>query len=348
MNPEKKEMSEAELKALISESIAESDMAKGLDAIKTQVNALSVKGEDDPEAKAEEASLFIKDLCSGNIQAEKKTISTASGSFGYTVPTTLANAVHEKKDKIAKIRKNAFVFQMDGKFQLPTEGTGATAYWIDTETDADITESNPTTPKKDLDDNYLAVRVRVPYKLLATSNVNITEYVSRLASRAIVSAEETAFVSGDGTGEPTGIRNASISYIDSDASLSYNNLVDLYYSVPEQYRMNGKWLMSTKAIKLARKLKDLNNLPIFDVRDNTIFGKEVLECVDIADNLGTSANETEIYFGDLSEYWIKDGTQMLAETRSVQGRLQVDMFMYESVDGCVVNTDAFRKLRGVK
>lgn len=343
-----KQMTEEELKSLIGESIAESEVAKDLTAIKSQVSALSAKGENDPEAKMEEASLFIKDLCHGKVQAEKKTISTDTGSFGYTVPTTLANAVHEAKDKIAKIRKNAFVFQMDGKFQLPTEATGATAYWIDSEADADITESNPTTSKKDLDDNYLAVRVRVPYKLLNTSNVNITDYVSRLSARAIARAEETAFIAGDGTGEPTGIRNASIAFIDSDASLSYDNLVDLYYTVPEQYRMNGKWLMSTKAIKLSRKLKDFNGLPIFDVRDNTIFGKEVLECSDIPETLGTSSNETEIYFGDVSEYWIKDGTQMLAETRSVQGRLQVDMFMYESLDGCVVNTDAFRKLRGVK
>lgn len=341
-------MTMEELKSLISEVVSESDMAKGFDAVKAQMAKLNAKGENDEEAKAEEVALFIKDLCHDKLSAEKKTISTASGSFGYTVPTTLATYVHEKKDKIAKIRKNAFVFQMDGKFQLPVDGTGATAYWIDTETDADITESNPATGKKDLDDNYLAVRVRVPYKLLTTSAVNINQYVSRLASRAIVSAEETAFVSGDGSGEPTGIRNASITYIDCDASLSYDNLVNLFFAVPEQYRANGKWGMSTMAIKLSRKLKDVNGLPIFDVRDNTIFGKEVLELSDIPENLGTSANETEIYFGDFSEYWIKDGTSMLAETRPVQGRLQVDMIMYESVDGCVVNTDAFRKLRGVK
>lgn len=344
-----KEMTMDELKSVITEVVGESAMAKGLEEVKSQLSKMTAKGDEpDEEVNAEEGAKFVKDLCEGKIQADKKTISTGTASFGYTVPTTLAKAVHEKKDKIAKIRKNAFVFQLDGKFQLPVEGTSATAYWIDTETDADITESNPTTTKNDLDDNYLAVRVRVPYKLLATSNVNITEYVSRLSARAIVKAEETAFVAGDGTGEPTGIRNASISYIDSDASVSYDNLVDLFYSVPEQYRMNGKWLMSTKALKLVRKLKDLNNLPIFDVRDNTIFAKEVLECVDIPENLGTSANETEIYFGDLSEYWIKEGTSMLAETRPVQGRLQVDMFMYESIDGCVVNTDAFRKLRGVK
>ena len=343
-----KELTLDELKGIIVEVVGESEMAKGLESIKSQMSKLTSKGEPDDEAEAEEGAKFVKDLCEGKIQADKKTIGTGNGSFGYTVPTTLAKAVHEKKDKIAKIRKNAFVFQLDGKFQLPVEGTGITAYWVDTEADADITESNPTTTSVNLDDNYLAVRVRVPYKLLATSNVNITEYVSRLSARALTRYEETAFVAGDGTGEPTGIRNASISYIDCDATLSYDNIVNLFYSVPEQYRTNGKWLMSTKALKLVRGLKDQNKLPIFDVRDNTMFGKEILECVDIPENLGTSSNETEIYFGDLSEYWVKDGTTMLAETRTVPGRLQVDMFLYESVDGAVVNTDAFRKMRGVK
>jgi HK97 family phage major capsid protein len=345
----KEEMTVDEVKSLISETIAESDMAKTLENVQSQVNTLSNKGEDNSEEeKSAECALFVKDLCHGKIQAEKKTIGVGDASFGYTVPTTLAKNVSEKKDKIAKIRKNAFVFQLDGKFQLPTELVGATAYWIDTEADADITESNATTSKKDLDDNYLAVRVRVPFKLLATSNVNITDYISRLSARAIVRAEETAFVAGDGTGEPTGIRTASITSMDCSTAFEYDNLVDLFYLLPEQYRANAKWLMSSKAVKLARKLKDLNGLPIFDVRDNTIFNKEVLECVDIPENLGTGTNETEIYFGDLSEYWIKDGTQMLAETRPVQGRLQVDMFLYESVDGVLVNTDAFRKMVKVK
>lgn len=349
MPKEEKEMTLEELKGLITEVVGESEMAKGLEAVKGRLDQMTSKGENDPEAKAQEAAEFIKSLVKGDLNAEKKTISSADGSFGYTVPTTLATSVHEAKDKIAKIRANAFVFQMDGKFQLPIEGTGATAYWIDSEADTDITESNPTTTKKELDDNYLAVRVRVPYKLMKTSNVNITEYISRLSARAIVRAEETSFVNGTGTSEPSGLTVATITAVpQAGASFTYDDLVNLYYSVPEQYRQNGKWGMSTKAVKLCRKLKDNNGLPIFDVRDNTIFNKEVLEMSDIAENGGTGEDETTIFFGDFSEYWIKDGTQMLAETRTVQGRLQVDMYLYESLDGAVVNTNAFRKLTGVK
>jgi HK97 family phage major capsid protein len=162
-------------------------------------------------------------------------------------------------------------------------------------------------------------------------------------------AEETAFVSGDGTDRPEGIRTADITQVDqAAATFGYDDVVNLYYAVPEQYRMNGKWLVPTSGMKLLRKLKDSNGVPIFNPADSTIFGKQVLEVTDIAGNLGTSGNETEIYFGDLSEYWIKDGAQMTAENRTIPGRLQAEIIVYQAVDGVVVNTDAFRKLIGVK
>ena len=89
-------------------------------------------------------------------------------------------------------------------------------------------------------------------------------------------------------------------------------------------------------------------MPVFDIKDQTIFGKELLEVTDIPENLGVGEDETEIYFGDLKEYWIKDGVSMLAEKRQVPGRLQVDLFLYQSVDGILVTTDAWRKMTGVK
>ena len=346
---EKQELTIEELKGIVSDTFKESDIAKDVENMKKQIKILSEKKVNTEDEKAEEVKAFVNDLVSGRLSADKKTITTDNGSFGYTVPTLLADKVHEKKDKIAKIRPNAFTFKMPGKYQLPTEGTGVTAYWITTEADSDLTESNPTTSKKDLDDWYLASRVRIPYKLLNTSGINITNFIAKLSSRAIVKKEETAFVDGDGSSKPQGIRNAGVEEVaQAGANLTYDDLVNLFYSVPEQYRGEGKWLASTAAIKLIRKLKDDNNLPFFNVNDQTIFGKKLLECTDIPSNLGAGEDETEIYFGDLNEYWIKDGETMLAETRKVEGRLQVDMYLYEATDGVLANTDAFRYLSGVK
>ncbi len=345
MDPKEKVMTMEELKSVVGETVKEA-VGADITALKADIEAMKAVKTDEKLARAEKSAQFIKDLVEGKAV---KTITTGSSSFGYSVPTELADAIHETKDKIAKIRKYAFVFAMDGKYQLPTQGTGVTAYWVTTEADTDLTESNPTVEKTDLDDYYLASRVRIPYKLLQTSAVNIEQFVARLSARALASKEETAFVAGTGIDQPTGIRTASITGIaQAGANLAYDDVVNLFYGVPEQYRATGAFLASTSAIKLLRKLKDNNGLPIFNVQDQTVFGKPLLECTDIPENLGTSANETEVYFGDLQEYWIKDGQTMQSEVRPVQGRLQVDLFMYQAVDGVVVNTDAFRKLTGVK
>jgi len=338
-----KEMTVDELKQVITDSVNE-NVAPKIDSLEKKVADLSSKTNVNPAIdRAEKSAEFIKSV------VEKKTITTDTGSFGYTVPTELANAIHEKRDKIAKIRKNAFVFELAGNFDLPKEGTACTAYWATTEADTDLTESAPTIEKQALTDNYLVVRVRVPRKLLNTSAFNIENYISKLGSRALVSAEETAFIGGDGTGEPTGIRTSSLTSVSmGSTALSYDDLVNLFYAVPEQYRQNGKWLMSTMAIKLVKKLKDTEGHYIFSPTDNTIFGKEVLECSDIPENLGTSTDTTEIYFGDLQEYWIKDGETMQMAATPIPARLQVDLFIYQSVDGVIVNTAAFRKMTGVK
>lgn len=341
-----------ELKTAITESVAESDLAKKVASLESEIKSLATRSVQSVAERAEKSAKFVKSLVetlNGKFDPELKTITTNTNSFGYSIPTELASAIHEKKDKIAKIRSVAFVFQMDGKFDLPTEGTGATAYWVTTESDSDITESAPTVNKSSLDDYYLAARVRVPYKLMNSTPISIEAYVSKLAARALRNVEETAFVTGNGSDKPTGIRTASITGTGQvGANLAYDDVVNLYYSLPEQYRMNGTFLASTMAIKLLMKLKDDNEMPIFDPTSSKLFGRPLLECTDIPENLGSDTNTTEIYFGDFQEYWVKDGENMLSEVRKVEGRLQVDVIVYEAVDGCVVNTDAFRKLTGVK
>ena len=345
--PDQKEMTMDELKQAINQGVAESEMAQTIVSLQNEVKELKANKSVSANDRAEKSAKFVKDLIDGNL--EKKTITTNTGSFGYAVPTELADAIHEKKDKIAKIRKYAFVFKADGKFDLPVEGTGCTAYWVTTEADADITESAPTLDKVSLDDFYMAARVRVPYKLMNSSPISIEAFVAKLASRALRNAEETAFVAGAGTTQPTGLRTASITGIaQASTSLAYDDLVNLFYTVPEQYRVGGVFLASTAALKLIMKLKDTYGMPIFDANTKTIFGRPVEETTDIPANLGSTANMTEIYFGDLNEYWIKDGENMLAEVRPVTGRLQVDVIVYAAVDGAVVNTDAFRKLTAVK
>jgi HK97 family phage major capsid protein len=328
-----------ELKSIVKNTIKENmnEITKKSISVKTEAD---IKNE-----KAEKGAKFIKDLINGNL--DTKAIDSTSGSFGYTVPTEVADYILEKRDKISKMRKYAFVFSMAGTFQLPTEGTAVTSYWVGE--NAEITESNPTTGRQTLNDYYLATRVLMPRKLLNTSSTNIINYISNLSARSIVSTEETAFMAGDGSSKPTGLRLASMGTVAQvGAKLEYDDLVNLYFTLGEQYRANSVFLTSTAGMKLIRKLKDNDNLPIFDTNVGTIFGRPLIESTDIPSNLGTGGNETEIIFGDLSYYWIKDGESMFMDTDKVISKLQIELVVAEAIDGICTLTDAFKKLTGVK
>lgn len=335
-----------ELKSIMAEGVKEMIPALKSEIMGELKSGLKdeVKVNDDEE-KVEKSAQFIKDICNGNL--EKKAIDSTTDSFGYTVPTELSQFILTAKDKIAKMRKLAFVFQMSGNFQLPTEGTGVTAYWVgENET---ITESNPTIGKKNLVDYYLATRVLIPRKLINTSAYNIVNFVGELCARALRNKEESAFVAGDGDSKPTGLRSATLgSSAQAGASLAYSDVVTLFYSLPEQYRDNAVFLTSALGMKALRTITDDNGVPIFDLRDQKIFSKPVIESADIPENLGSSANTTEIYFGDMWYYWIKDGETMFVDTDKVLSKLQIELVVAEAVDGVYTLPSACKKLTGVK
>jgi HK97 family phage major capsid protein len=346
MNQEIKEVTMDELKSIMATSVQEaiptlksellSELKSGLkDEVKT----------DTAEEKMVKAADFIKGVCNGNL--EQKAVDSTNDSFGYTVPTELSSFILTAKDKIAKMRKLAFVFQMSGNFQLPTEGTGVTSYWVG-ENDL-ITESNPTVGKKDLVDHYLAARVLIPRKLLNTSAYNIVNYIGELCARALRNTEETAFIAGDGSSKPTGLRLASIGSVpQAGTSLDYSDVVNLFYLLPEQYRDNAVFITSALGMKALRTITDDNGVPIFDLRDQKVFNRPVVESADIPSNLGSSANTTEIYFGDMWYYWIKDGETMFVDTDKVLSKLQVELVVAEAVDGVYTLPAACKKLTGVK
>lgn len=353
---------EVDLKELISEASIEQLKEMGFplseDGGKVDFRSLpsSVKSEaDEKREKVSEAANFIKSMVLPAEFHKKygvKSITTDSGEFGAAVPTALADAILEKKASFTVLRQRAFAFELSGNFDLPVEGTGVTGYWVgesDTSDENLVTESAPTLGKKSLGDHYLAALVKVSWKLLQTSDFNIVNFVASLAGRKLAATEETAFIGGDGTGKPKGIRTESLTSVaQAGDGLAYQDLVNLWFALPAQYRANAVFITSSLGAKAITGLKDSQNRPIFQPGQplDELFRKPLLESVDIPENIG--GDTTEIYFGDPYYYWIKDGQTLQMATQDVIERLQTKVLVYQAVDGKLTLTDAFVKLTGVK
>jgi HK97 family phage major capsid protein len=343
--PQVQEITLEELKIFIADGVKAIVGDLKAEILRETQAGLSDKKILNDDEKIEKAADFVKDICLGKI--ESKAVNTGDASFGYTIPTELADYILTKKDKISKMRKLAFVFKLSGEFQLPLEGVGVTAYWVGD--NQNITESNPTIEKKNLHDFYLAARVLIPRRLLNTSAFNIVNYIGELCSRKLRDTEETSFVAGDGASKPTGLRSATLGSINMVGSaFDYPDIVNLFYELPEQYRQNAIFMTSGAGMKLLRGLRDLQKNPIFDVRDQTIFNRPVIESADIPANLGTGMNETEVMFFDPWYYWIKDGEIMFVDTDKKIATLQTELVVAEAIDGVFTLPDAGKKLSGVK
>ena len=282
-----------------------------------------------------------------------KAIDTTTGSFGHSVPVELSAEIIRKKQKINAIRGRAFQFEMAGKFDLPSEGTGVTGYWVSE--NAAVTESAPNLGKTSLDDWYLAALIKAPWKLLQTSSVTIVEYISTLAAKALGETEETAFVGGDGSSKPSGFRGTagvgSVAQVSgSVGGFAWSDVVNLFFTLNQKYRRNAQFLTSPAGLKLLMNLKDTQNRPLFPVGVpiDSVLNKPLIESDDIPANLGAGTNETEIWLADLSYYWIKDGQQMEMTTQDVIENLQTKILVFEAVDGKMTLPEAAAKLTAVK
>lgn len=345
---------EVKLGDVMAESVIEGLKAAGFDFGtdgKVDIKALAgvaptVVG--DMKSRAEKSAKFIKDLIAGKL--DEKAISRDPSSFGSAVPTELYEEIIKKRDAYAHVRKYAFVLNQSGTLQLAKDGTMASADWYGDNTN--VTESSPTLATSALKDNYLSGHVKIPYGLLNGSPIALTQYVAELIGRSIAQKEESAFVGGDGTNKPTGIRATSgvASVAQAAASLAYDDVIEAYYNLTPQYRESDKLvcMTSTKGAKLLRKLKDAQGHAIFDPRDKTVFNHPLLESVNIPSNLGAGTNETEIWFVDLSQYWIKDGEGLTVKDQDQPKQLQVELTGYLATDGALLFSEAASKLTGVK
>lgn len=72
---------------------------------------------------------------------------------------------------------------------------------------------------------------------------------------------------GTGTGQPQGIVTAAVSgkvgTTGQTLTVIYDDLVDLEHSVDPAYRQTAKWMFHDSSLKVIKKLKDGNGLPLF-------------------------------------------------------------------------------------
>lgn len=171
-------------------------------------------------------------------------------------------------------------------------------------------------------------------------------YLIKRLARNFARAEDKGFITGTGTDEPVGILDdtAGAETVATVETITYDDVISLYFSVKAEYRTNAVWLMNDKTALALRKLKDSAGNYLWNNADNTILGKPVM----ISEYMPDAEEGTKpIAFGDFSYYWIVKRTpvsvKMLQELFAL--RHQTGYLAFEFIDGKLIRTDAVKVIK---
>jgi HK97 family phage major capsid protein len=215
-------------------------------------------------AAAEREARFIRQGASGE---ELRSLLWDTGSVGSNVPTTLSRTLYQLMTAgIAAYRMpTTKINTASGEtMQFPRINAHGIATQVIAQGTA-IGGTDPTFLKMTLDAFKYGQLVQVANEVIQDSGIDIVQFLGGNIARAISEVVDADLIAGTGTVEPLGMMAAAwtgaAGTVSTGGSLltpSYENLVDLVYSVNDRYRANGSaaFLMRDATAGNLRKLRD--------------------------------------------------------------------------------------------
>lgn len=293
-----------------------------------------------PEAQYRDA--FWNYIRRGAQAGEYRAMSVGSDTYGgYTVPDEFRRQLIQGLDELNVMRGLATtITSSSGTLTMPTLTTHASATWK-AEAEA-YAETTPAFSEVTFSAHKATALIKVSEELLNDSAFPLEQWIAGEFARALAELEETAFVVGTGSGQPTGVVGGSTLGKTATATnaITADELMDTYHALGRAYRRRASWLMHDSTKKAIRKLvtgvsgdKTYIWQPgLASGEPDMLLGQPVYTSPDMAE-IGTG-NKVAI-FGDLSYYYIVDrqsiSIQRLNELYAGNG--QVGFRIFKRTDG---------------
>lgn len=232
---------------------------------------------------------------------------------GNLIPTDFVRQLYDYLEVFTGMRRanvTVLTTESGNALEFPRVATGGTAVLVGAGTA--IGGSDPTFGKMTLNAWKYGEIVRVPVELLEDSGVDLPGFLAKDFGRAIGRASNAGYTTGTGSNQPEGlmavIGTAVTGANGGTGIFSYDDLIDLEYSVNSEYAMGAQWMMKRATIGRARKLKDNDGQYLWQAarlpgEPDTLDGYEVVENPAMA-AVGTGL--LSVAFGDMSTFYIRD------------------------------------------
>lgn len=298
---------------------------------------------------------------------ERKALSTtgsAGADGGFAIPKVLDQTVQSILRASASLRQIANVITVPSGYRKLVSVHGANTGWV-SETAA---RPETTTPQLSELTPFWGEVYANPFAtqwMLDDAFFSMESWLAQELAEEFTLAENTAFITGNGTNRPRGILNYTFVQT-TDATRAFGQLesiktgnatgfaasnpsdilVTMIYRLAAPYRPNASWAMNANTINIVRQWKDSTGQYLW--RDGlqqgqpaTLLGYPVYELADMPD---VGAGNIPILFGDFRRgYMICDrqfGTRVLRDPYS--NKPYVGFYTTKRVGGMVVDSRAIK------
>lgn len=227
---------------------------------------------------------------------------------GYLAPDEFEHRIIEALKERNVLRSLATVIQTKRLMKIPVAVGEGQAYWVPEE--GPIPTTDCSFDQLQLDAHKLGCMVRVSDELLEDSAFDIEGYLARSFAERLATAEEDAFLDGDGNHKPLGLLRQLERTVETQnaGAITVDDVVDLQHAIPEPYRRNAVFLMSDAAVRELQKIRTAFDRNIWEDEltkgtPTKLLGVPIIVCdVLPAPESGT----VPILYGDFSRFVIGD------------------------------------------
>ncbi len=287
---------------------------------------------------------------------------------GYMVPTEMADRIVTRQFDTTPMRQIATVMSISSEaVEMLRDTNEAEAQWV-SELDARSDTDQGTIGRIRIPVHELYAQPKATQKLLDDASINVEEWLVSRVSNKFSNRENTAFVTGDGIGQPRGFLSYSTQAAGDNArnwgvlehvatgtsgGFGSNNgsdvLISLMHKLRAGYLPKATWLMPRSVVDAVRKFKETGTgayiwQPSLQAGDPaTLLGYPVVLAEDMP---AMGPDSLSVAFGNFEEgYTIVDRIGLRVLRDPYTAAPFVKFRCSKRVGGDVVNFEAIKLLR---
>ena len=302
-----------------------------------------------------------------SVSGIRNTASTLTGAAGgYSVPAPVALDIVRRITNVSPIRQIAKVVEVSStSTKFPFDRQGQTSGWVG-ETVARTATTEPVLDNRAPTYGMAYTLVQATEEFLMDAAIDVASWLVDSSAIALAAAEGVAFISGNGSSQPTGFLSGPAPVTTTDATrasgtLMYvpggqaatitaiDSLVTLFYSLKAMHRQSGTWVMSSGTAAVIALLKDSQGRLLWSpaLAENTpatLLGRPVVIAEDMP---SIAANAFPICFGDFSQgYLVCDQGQLaIGIDNNITTPGLVKWYIRRRVGGTILNSEAIKVLK---